>query len=114
MYLEGLEEKLTETSDPITEEDVLAILNGAGDYMDAEEILRARMPGASRRFKRIVKSMKKFLDDVQDHLPDAEYYTSGGDGFSLLLGRSHGDDEQAQQELSALDAGMVLVGGGDW
>jgi len=114
MNIEDLDTKLCETTEPMSEEEVLILLNGAGDYMYADEILQVRMPNASRRFKSVVRSMRKLLDDVREHFPDAEYYTSGGDGFSLLLGRSHGDDEHAQQELAALDAGMVLVGGGDW
>ena len=72
-------------------------------------------PHLIKKFDRLCKSMKNFIDEVHETFPDAEYYTSGGDGFDLLLGRSHDDHDTARQELVALcNVESFSVGGGDW
>lgn len=79
---------------------------------DAQQLLLDAMPSAKRRFLAVDKALRKLLADVKIHFPDAEYYTGSG-GFNLLLGRSHGDKERAQQQLVAL-SGRASIGDGDW
>ena len=60
-------------------------------------------------------TMIKFLEDVQKHFPDAQYYTASG-GFNLMLGASHDCTDRrlkGQQELIAL-TGNASVGDGDF
>ena len=70
------------------------------------------MPTALRRFKAVDKAIRKLRADVQVHFPDAQYYTANG-GFTLMLGRSHGDHERGQQQLVAL-SGLASIGDGDF
>jgi len=83
----------------MTESEVLdAIKSGESDALD---ILREAMPDAEKRWKRLCKSIVAFRKDVQQHFPDAEYYTASG-GFHLLLGSSHSASGAGQQCLVAL------------
>jgi len=98
---------------PLYEEDILAMLE-SGEYCDSRQILLERMPSIEKRFDKVCKQMSTLLKDIQEHFPDANYYTGGGDGFDLLLGDSHNRQEKSQQELIALIGIDVWVGGGDW
>ena len=82
----------------------------------AYSLLRNADPNIERRWKRLCRSMVDLLGDVQQHFPDAKYYTASG-GFNLMLGNSHADDrhQTSQQELIALSGEYgVAVGDGDF
>lgn len=95
----------------MTEQECLAAIE-AGD--DAYDMINRAMPTAERRFKAIDRALRKLLEDVREHFPDAEYYTASG-GFHLLLGKSHANDhnQRSQQQLTALD-GLACIGDGDF
>lgn len=78
-------------------------------------LLFDKMPNALGRFNRITNNLAKLLDEVKEHFPEARYYTSGGDGFVLVLGDTHsGKGEEPNNELVALSASKLHVQGGDW
>ncbi len=90
------------------------ILEAMEDGRDAQELLAEKVPGAERRFRRLCTTMRKLLSDVQDEFPDAEYYTGGG-GFNLLIGSSHGARDSSQHEMIAVSGGPGMhVSDGDW
>lgn len=95
---------------PMTEADCLAAI--ARGEADAFDLLTEAMPTAERRFKAVDKALRTLLADIQEHFPDACYYTASG-GFNLLLGRSHDDRERGQQQLVAL-SGLAAIGDGDF
>ncbi len=66
----------------------------------------------ARRFRRLDTTLIKLLKDVRKHFPDASYYTASG-GFHLMLGNSHSDSGEQQQELIAL-GGLAQIGDGDF
>ncbi|NUL35089.1 hypothetical protein [Kosakonia sacchari] len=81
----------------------------------ASTLLFYAMPHASARFHRLSNSMAKLLNEVREHFPDARFYTSGGDGFALVLGETHsGKGETPNTELVASLATKLRVHGGDW
>ncbi|QEO01368.1 hypothetical protein [Enterobacter kobei] len=81
----------------------------------AFELLIDAMPQASTRFHKAADTLAKLLKDVRKHFPEARYYTSGGDGFALILGETHsGRGETPNNELSALESDKLQVMGGDW
>lgn len=95
---------------PMDEAACLAAIE-AGD--DAEVMLRTVMPQAARRFNALDRSLRRFLADVQEHFPDAQYYTASG-GFNLMLGSPHdAKAERSQQQLVAL-SGHAQIGDGDF
>lgn len=96
--------------DKMNEEDVLITMGIEG--IDAEDLLRRADPKLITRFKRLDKSLINLLKDVQEHFPDACYYTASG-GFNLLLGSSHTDDGKPQQDMLAV-SGYATIGDGDW
>jgi hypothetical protein len=82
---------------------------------DVKDLLNERMPTVADAFYRLDKQIGNLLKRVRRVFPDAEFYTTGGDGFALLLGKSHSDeDESAQHQLSALVGFYAEIGGGDW
>lgn len=93
------------------QECLIAIASGES----ARDILIEKIPGIEKKWNRLCSQMKKFLFDVNEVFPDANYYTASG-GFNLLLGASHSDghDQRPQQELLALGSSGVVVGDGDW
>jgi hypothetical protein len=96
----------------MSEEDVLdAIENGESAY----ELLTEKIPHIERKWKRLNKSVRDFLNDVQKEFPDAQYYTASG-GFNLMLGKPHADDFHgtAQSQLVALAGINVTIGDGDF
>lgn len=96
----------------LTEQECLALIDSEG--WSAEGLLEYRLGENLRaEFDRVDRAMVKFLAKVKKHFPDANYYTSGGVGFSLLLGQSHNLHDQPQQQLSCY-LGAAQVGGGDW
>jgi hypothetical protein len=105
-------EKLLDADEPLSDEDVMELLRISG--YDAEEILWQRVPTAKRKFKHIVKLMKKLLGEVKEHFPDARFYTSGGDGLSLLIAAHHDENDSPRYDVEALAAVGQLVEGGDW
>lgn len=87
----------------------------AEGHEDAYDLLSDKVPAASRRFYRLEAALAKLLEEVRESYPDAMYYTTGGDGFALLLGESHsGSEEVPNNELMALSAAKLTVQGGDW
>lgn len=95
-----------------TQDDVDRLVeSGEGD---AEELLMRELPGIRRRFQRLDKAIAKLLADVREVFPNAEYYTSGGDGFTLLLGPSHDDNCRPQYQRIALEGQHAKISGGDW
>lgn len=71
-------------------------------------------PKLEKRFRRMCRTMKTFLEDVRQHFPDATYYTASG-GFNLLLGNSHDDKGHPQSQLSAIgDTTGLIIGDGDY
>lgn len=81
----------------------------------AFELLTDTMPSASTRFHKAANELAKLLKDVREYFPEARYYTSGGDGFALILGDTHsGKGESPNNELSALKSDKLHVQGGDW
>lgn len=85
-----------------------------GDY-DATDLLMEHCPTVYRRFHKHSDTMAKLLDEVRKEFPDAIFYTTGGDGFALLLGESHsGSHENPNHELMAASAVKFHVMGGDW
>ena len=89
------------------------VLAAIGRGEDGYSLLLERIPGAKRRFDRIVKQLSGFLADVRAEFPDAEFYTGGG-GLNLLLGNSHDDNANPQQDLVALVGKDITIGDGDW
>lgn len=79
---------------------------------DAEDLLLSQVPTARRRFKALDKALRKYIADVQESFPDAQYYTASG-GFHLMLGRSHNSSEHGQTQLIAL-SGRAQIGDGDF
>ncbi|MEM9994149.1 MAG: hypothetical protein AAGE79_08450 [Acinetobacter pittii] len=97
---------------PLTEAEVLAVL--AEGELDASDLLYTANPNFEKQFKNLTKGLEKLMKEVRKYFPDAEYY-SANDGICLLLGRSHGDSGEPQQELEAADGGLVgMLSGGDW
>ncbi len=81
----------------------------------AYDVLLDAMPNAASRFHRLESNMARLLEDVREHFPDALFYTSGGRGFSLVLGDTHsGKQDTGNQELQAMVASRLNVEGGDW
>lgn len=72
-------------------------------------------PKLISRFYRVCTTLKKLMDDVQKHFPEATYYTASG-GLYIVLGDTHsGQNCDANQELSAVGASNGLtIGDGDW
>lgn len=95
---------------PKTEADCLAAI--ATGEVDAQDLLLTAMPTARRSFNAVDRHLRRFLDEVRVHFPDAIYYTASG-GFTLMLGRSHGEHERAQQRLVAL-SGFASISDGDF
>ena len=62
---------------------------------------------------RLGNKLAKVLEEVRKEFPEACYYTSGGDGFALVLGETHTED-RANTELCAFIVPDLVVGGGDW
>lgn len=96
---------------------VLEVLNGGPDEdgwtPDALDLLLSSMPDAERKFRKVDKALIKFLSEVREHFPDAQYYTASG-GFTLLLGSPHDErTDRPRHELSVL-AGLAQIGDGDW
>ncbi|RKO74395.1 hypothetical protein C5E04_18940 [Pectobacterium parmentieri] len=83
-----------------------------GDY-DALDLLMEHCPTVYRRFHKHSDTMAKLLNEVRRKFPDARFYTTGGDGFALLLGDSH-SGESSNTELMAASASKFHVMGGDW
>lgn len=79
---------------------------------DALDMLREFAPDAEKAFKKADKAIVDMMAKVSVVFPNAELYTSGGDGFALLLGQSH-TNGRGNQHLEALH-GKAKVGGGDW
>lgn len=78
-------------------------------------LLLNAMPTAESRFNRLQSNMARLLEDVREHFPDAMFYTTGGKGFSLVLGDTHsGKLSTGNQELQAIVATRLNVEGGDW
>ena len=94
----------------MTEQECLELIH-SGDA-DAYDLLYAADPKFIKRFNRTCETMKKLMDDVQKHFPDACYYTGGG-GFNLMLGSSHANDMRytSQPELVAIGASNGLIVG---
>jgi len=98
----------------MTEQECLEIIHNG--EVDAYDLLFEADPNLIKRFNRTCNTMKKLLDDVQKHFPDACYYTASG-GFHLMLGNSHASDVgcTSQRELVAIGASNGLsVGDGDF
>lgn len=94
-------------------EELKAHISETGE--SAFEVLLDAMPTVATRFYRLEVNLAKLLDEVRQHFPDARFYTSGGDGFALILGETHsGGGGHSNNELSALTAGKLRVEGGDW
>uniref|UniRef100_A0AB39AC08 Uncharacterized protein n=2 Tax=unclassified Caudoviricetes TaxID=2788787 RepID=A0AB39AC08_9CAUD len=82
---------------------------------DATDLLNERCPKLYRQFDKHADALAKLLKEVKEHFPDARYYTSGGDGFVLVLGETHsGYNESPNNELVALTSTTLNVQGGDW
>lgn len=78
-------------------------------------VLLDAMPNAASRFNRLESNMARLLEDVREHFPDALFYTTGGKGFSLVLGDTHsGKQDIGNQDLQAMVATRLNVEGGDW
>lgn len=69
-------------------------------------------PKLIAKFNRVDKALIKLLKEVKEHFPDATYYTASG-GFNLLLGESHGSNDEPQGELLAL-SGQASISDGDF
>ncbi len=93
------------------EEQALEVINSGENT--AHELLSEVMPNAASRFYRTAKTLNKLLEEVREHFPDATYYSASGT-LCLMIGRSHGDNERAQQELVAHVAPKLNIEGGDW
>lgn len=87
----------------------------------ARTLLLSKMPTANTRFKRLAKSLRGLLSEVNKEFPDACFYTASG-GLTLMLGSPHGtetnnfmDADKPNQELIALDVSdIVSIGDGDF
>lgn len=105
-----------------------AALNDGLEIMNEQQILAAiaegetaygllieKMPHLERKWKRMCKTMRDFLDEAKSEFPDAQYYTASG-GFHLMLGNPHAEDfrRSPQQELMALTGERLSVGDGDF
>ena len=96
----------------MTEKECLeAIENGETAY----GLLLEADPKLEKKFRKLCKSIKKYLEEVKVHFPDAEYYTASG-GFNLLLGSSHSADAKAipQSQLQAVGGIGVHISDGDY
>lgn len=94
-----------------TQADVFAAIEEGSTAFD---LLLDHMPGAHSRLDRIDRSLKKYLDDVRQVFPDANFYSANGT-VHLLLGESHsGRSRTANNELSATIMSRIDIGGGDW
>lgn len=81
---------------------------------NADGLLDIELPTMRKRLDRVDRQIRKLLTEIQETFPDAQFYTSGGDGFALILGDTHDDrSEQDQQQRSAW-MGKSTIGGGDW
>ncbi|HAW58240.1 MAG TPA: hypothetical protein DCX03_04385 [Bacteroidales bacterium] len=94
------------------ERDVIAFLAENHDET-ALSLIDSVDPKLVKAFEKADRALKKALDDICKYFPDAHYYTSGGDSLCLLLGRSHGDYHESQQQLEVCQ-GISKVDGGDW
>lgn len=96
----------------MNEEEVLAAIE---DGETAYDLLYDANPDFEKRFKRMCRTMREFLADVEKEFPGAQYYTAGG-GFHLMLGAPHDDgpNQRAQVQLLALTGNGVKIGDGDF
>lgn len=93
------------------QEEALEIIRSGKD--SAHGLLYDAMPTASTRFYRLTNQLDKLLTEIRVHFPDATFY-SASSSVCLMLGRSHDDRDNAQQELVAHVATKLLIEGGDW
>ena len=97
---------------PLTEAEVLAVL--AEGELDASDLLYTANPNFEKKFEKLTKGLETLMKEVRKYFPDAHYY-SANEGICLLLGRSHDDCGEPQQELEAADGGLAgMLNGGDW
>jgi Arc/MetJ-type ribon-helix-helix transcriptional regulator len=95
------------------EDDVLELLNN-GKYTSANDFLCEKIPTMERRMNKAVKNLAALLDEVKLSFPDATFYTASG-GLCLMLGASHSQDGDPQQDLIALSYSEVIsIGDGDF
>lgn len=83
----------------------------AGDT--AYGLMIDRLPGAVPKFDRICKNLSALMREIEKEFPDASLYSASGT-LCLMIGRSHSDDEEAQQDLVVTTAARLSIDGGDW
>ena len=83
----------------------------SGEY-NAYGLLTKEMPKMRVKLDRLDKRIQEVLVEVRTVFPDAEYYTASG-GFTLVLGKTHINGDQPQQQRSAW-GGSAQIGDGDW
>lgn len=83
---------------------------------EAALLLEQKLPGYSKKLDRLDKRIRKLLDEIKEVFSDAEYYTSGGDGFALVLGSTHSDDLSCspQYQRVAWNGVKAHISSGDW
>ena len=101
-------------TDKIYQEDVDAWVRENGES-DASSLFEEKMPGYSAKLGRLDKRIAKVLREIREVFPDAEFYTSGGDGLALVLGSTHeGINGDAQYQRVGWDGVYAQICGGDW
>lgn len=96
---------------PMREADVLEAIEN--DDRTALGLLFDAIPGAGTRFNRLTANLHTLLLDIREHFPDAKFYSANGT-VHLMLGDSHDMRGKAQNELVAVTATNLDIGGGDW
>ena len=93
--------------------ELIAMQEEKDKYEYARFLLSVKCPGMEKKILRLAKNLAKALEEVRKEFPEAEYYTSGGDRFALVMGKTHTDNDP-NSELCAFVSSDLVIGGGDW
>ena len=99
--------------DKIYQEDVDAWVRENSET-SAHFLFEEKMPGYSAKLGRLDKRIAKVLREIREVFPDAEFYTSGGNGFALVLGDTHEGKGDSQYQRVGWNGVCAKISGGDW
>lgn len=84
------------------------------ELSEARKLLLEAVPDAEKRFNRYCKGLKKLLDDVNKHLPEAHYFACSGT-MTISLWHPEVDTTWERNKAQALSYSSTLhVDGGDY
>jgi len=84
------------------------------EHKEAWELLDEANPNYRRRFKRLCKALDKLIIEVKSDFEDAGYYADDSYSLCLMLGDTHDENEQGNQDLIAQSSVVSTMTGGDF